>query len=318
MDQRDRTIIRELARKVADHAAKPIQQERMRLWIDYNALRPVRPLVLVSPEGGWRDLVNDDHLQCRDDRARKIEWELGSRLFKAERIRDDQPITDIWHIPVAVHRGSLGLEPTYIGGGWGGKDAWKWAAPIKDPADVNKLHIREVTVDFEATEAHRAEMEELFGDILQVRVDRGPRINSQFSKHLFMLRGNDQVLFDMYDNPQLLHDILDVLVESHLHEMKVLEEADAYRLNNDPDIYCGTGGIGVTDELPTEGFDGHVRPEDLWGLAENQEYAGVGPEQVYEFAVKYEAKAIQRCALAYYGCCEAVHDYIDIDRKNVV
>ncbi len=316
MDKQDRTILRDLARRLCEHAAKDLQQERMQLWKDFNALKPVRPPVLVSPEGGWRDLVNDDHMQCQDERARKIEWHLRSRLFKAEQIQDDHPVLDVWHIPVAVRRGDLGMKPEFIGRNYGGRDAWDWDPPLKDPKDVEKLHVADVRVDWEATEDHRAQIEELLGDILKVRVDHGPRINAQFARGLIMLRGNDQILFDMYDNPQLLHDILDVLLASHLNEMKVLEEAGAYRPNNDPDIYCGTGGIGMTDELPAAGFEGQTRPEDLWGLAENQEFTGVGPEQVYQFAVKYEKQAVARCPLVYYGCCEPVHDYLDMLIEN--
>jgi hypothetical protein len=312
MNQQDRTILRDLAKEVAQIAAEEIQQQRTALWKDFNALKPVRPMVLVSPEGGWRDLVNDAHMRCSDEQARKIEWHLRSRLFKAKRIRDDQPISDVWHIPVVVRRSHLGLEPKYIGSGWGSQNAWDWDPPLKDPKDVDKLHVREVRVDWEATEDHRDRMEDLLGDILKVRVDSGPRINVQFARDLILLRGNDQILFDMYDNPEMLHEILSLLLESHLHEMKVLEQQGAYRLNQHPDIYCGTGGLGLTDELPADDCNGQVRPEDLWALVENQEYTGVGPEQVYEFAVKYAIQAVARCPLVYYGCCEPVHDYIDM------
>jgi hypothetical protein len=49
----------------------------------------------------------------------------------------------------------------------------------------------------------------------------------------------------------------------------------------------------------------------MWGLAESQEFAGVGPKQFNEFAIQYQATIMERFGLVYYGCCEALHDHLD-------
>ena len=43
---KDRQTLRELARHLAEIAALPVQAERIRLWRDFNALRPHRPMVV--------------------------------------------------------------------------------------------------------------------------------------------------------------------------------------------------------------------------------------------------------------------------------
>jgi hypothetical protein len=307
----ERTVIRGLAQRVAELAAAPRQAELVRLWKAFNACHAERPMVLCFPEHGWGELITGDAFVCQQDDARRIEHGLCRRLYQTEVLADDHPLTAVWHVPVAVRFGDLGLKETRIGGGHGGNDAWRWEPPLKTAADVDKLHIRSVEVDWDATECARAEAEELLGDILNVRVDHSPIPRAQFGRDLILLRGNEQLMYDMYDNPRMLHDILEVLTASALHEIDVLQREGAYRVNNKPDDYCGTGGVGCTDELPSADFDGGVRAKDMWATIENQEFAGFGPRQLVEFALKYNARIAERAGLVYYGCCEAVHDAID-------
>jgi hypothetical protein len=315
VSDRDRDIVRGLARKVAELAALPVQQERIRLWKVFNALKPERPMVLAFPEGGWRDLVNDSHMQCTDPELRQVEWNLRSRVFQHEQIGDDQVVTDRWHVSVCVRYGGYGMHETRRQTDALG--SWKWDPPLKDPADVEKLHIRSVEVDWEETERQRAWYDELLGDILDVQVDRSPVPTGQFPARLIMLRGLDQMMIDFFENPALIHRMNELFLESALHELDVLESEGALRLNNSPDSYCGTGGIGCTDELPAGDCDGTVRARDMWGLAESQEFAGVGPRQFTEFAIQYQATIMERFGLVYYGCCEALHDQLDSIIANI-
>jgi len=190
-------------------------------------------------------------------------------------------------------------------------NAWHWDPPLKEEADFEKLHVRTLEVDWEQTERDRREAEAVFGGILRVEVDNSPRPIGQFPRDLIDLRGLDQMMIDMYDSPGLLHRIMSLLLDSAMRELDCLEAAGALRPNNKPEDYCGTGGVGCTDLLPAEGFDGTVRAKDLWGLAESQEFTGVGPDQFHEFSIRYQAKLMARYGLVYYGCCEALHPHLD-------
>ena len=90
-DSHDVEVLRNLARKIAQIASLPVQRERERLWKDFNSLRPRRPMILASPEGGWIDLISGQELLCRDEHMRNWEWGLRERIFRHEHIKDDQP-----------------------------------------------------------------------------------------------------------------------------------------------------------------------------------------------------------------------------------
>ncbi len=57
MSDSDRQIIREVAKRVAEIAALPVQEERKRRWKLHNSLKSVEPMLLVFQRliarGGW-------------------------------------------------------------------------------------------------------------------------------------------------------------------------------------------------------------------------------------------------------------------------
>jgi hypothetical protein len=55
--------------------------------------------------------------------------------------------------------------------------------------------------------------------------------------------------------------------------------------------------------------------KNLWGCASSQIFAQGSPEMHNEFAIEYEKKWLERFGLAYYGCCEPLHNRIQYLRK---
>ena len=49
---KDKTILRDLARRAAEIGNLPIQQQKADMWRRHNDLERVRPMVLIFPEGG--------------------------------------------------------------------------------------------------------------------------------------------------------------------------------------------------------------------------------------------------------------------------
>ena len=47
INARDRHVLREAAKRVAEIAASPIQEERRQMWYRHNRLERVRPMVLA-------------------------------------------------------------------------------------------------------------------------------------------------------------------------------------------------------------------------------------------------------------------------------
>jgi hypothetical protein len=313
---KDREILRTLAKEVAEIAALPVQQERTRLWKDFNALRPRRPMVLAFPENGWKELVGEKDLRCVGETARKWEGSLLMRIFHARHIDDDQPITIFFNVAPAVHSTGFGVDTKYehpdLAGG-----SYHWDPPIKSPSDLHRLHFNTITPDAAATKQRMELAQELFGDILRVRLHAQFWWTRGLTQQLVLLRGLDQVMYDLYDEPQLLHDLMTFLRDNAQQEIDTLESSGLLYLNNSPDDHVGSGGIGFTDELPAKDFAGRVRPGDMWVLGESQEFVGVGPEQFQEFVLQYQMPVLNRFGLVCYGCCEGLDRKFDLIKQHL-
>ena len=106
---------------------------------------------------------------------------------------------------------------------------------------------------------------DVFGDLLTVVVKRGVGVDTSLIGHLAGLRGLDQIMVDMCDRPEWVHQAMGFMTEATLRQLDRVEEI-GLDLNNGDD-YVGSGGVGYTDDLPAPGFDGeHVRLRDLLGL----------------------------------------------------
>jgi len=95
-------------------ASLPIMAERRAMWKRHNALQRVRPMILVFPEGSWGELLAQSALKCSDEKARRVEWQLRSRLYYHERLRDDMVIEREWVVGKAIKHTGWGLEPKNI------------------------------------------------------------------------------------------------------------------------------------------------------------------------------------------------------------
>jgi hypothetical protein len=266
-------------------------------------------MVLAFPEGGWRDLVTADDIECTDETARAWEGALRKRVFEHAHIHHDWPITNDFDLPWAVSRGGLGVnvpvtrtEPL---------GSFRWDPPLTELADVDKLHFSRISVD-RAETARRAELaDEVFGGALNVLVGGPARWSYGLTRTLIELRGPQQVLIDMYDDPAGLHRLMAFLRDNAIAELETFEREGLLSLNNSSH-YVGSGGCGATDELPAPDFDGRARPCDMWALGESQEFACVGPEQFDEFALRYQAPILERFGLVCYGCCESLDRKLDL------
>jgi hypothetical protein len=301
VSQRDRQVLRELAKRVAELAARPNEAEKRDLWYRHNALQPTRPLVFCDPENGWNEILTPDKLQCEGGLARGWEWHLRRELFWGEQMRDDKVIEPYFNVGHVYTETDWGLRETRIGGEGGG--AWRWEAPLRSYNDMDKLRFPQIRVDYEATEELLQLAQETLGDILQVRLKSSWWWSLGMTQTLVYLRGLEQIMYDMVDCPDDLHRLMAFLRDGHAARVDFLEKNGLLFLNNDGS-YVGSGGFGWTHELPQPDFHGHVRTIDMWGFAESQETVGISPEMFEEFIFPYQRSLLERFGLNCYGCCE--------------
>ncbi len=304
----DRTLLRDLARRVAEVASLPIMAERRELWQRHNRLQPMRPMLLVFPEGSWRELLPEESLRCGSDVARAYERNLRMRLYYDEHLPDDTVIEKTLVVSRAVRSTGWGLEPKRkpsteeLG-------AWAFDPVINEPADLRKLHAPEVWEDTAATEAALTQAQELFGGILDVQLKGVAHVSFHLMAQYAYLRGLMQAMVDMATEPGLVHEAMGIFAEGNRRLVQQYQEQNLLSLNNDG-TYHSSGGVGYTTELPKADCDpAHVRPCDMWASAESQELAQVSPEMHAEYALVYERDLLAPFGLTGYGCCE------DLTRK---
>lgn len=301
IDAQERQIIRGLALKLADIAARPEQDEKKRLWLAHNSLKPTRPVIFCDPENGWNEIMPDSQLQCKNEVARFWEASLKKNIFWGESMGDDRVIEPFFDVPHIYRESDWGMHEKKIGGLDGG--SYVWEAPLQDFADIDKIHAPSYDVDFGLTQKVFELAQEILGDILHVRIKTVWFWSNGLTDELANLRGLETVMLDAYDHPDELHQLMAVLRDGTLEKLDFLEKNGLLSLNND-DTFVGSGGFGWTTELPGGGFKDHVRLSDIWGLSESQITVGFSPTMFKEFIFPYQLPIIKKFGLACYGCCE--------------
>lgn len=310
MTPRDRTILRELAWRVAEAASLPTMAERGQLWYAHNSLKAPRPLIFISPEGSWVELIPPDTLNCEDEQARGIEMGLLQRLYAAEHFDDDEVLDSTFRVSPVVHSTGWGIAPRHVFSR-AERGAYAWEPPVRSMRDIDRIQTPTYRYDPEATERALAFAEDLFGGILNVRVHGTYWWALGLIDEWTMLRGITNTFWDMVDCPEMVHRGMETLMRGRLAGLQSLEDQGLLFLNNGND-YVGSGGFGFTDELPAPGFAGRVRLADLWGFCEAQTMSEVSPAMHEEFVLRYQLPILERFGLNCYGCCEPLHAKLDM------
>ncbi|MBI3922703.1 MAG: hypothetical protein HY318_14875 [Armatimonadetes bacterium] len=315
MIDKEKMVLRNLAKQLAEIAALPIQEEKKELWRRHNRLERVRPMILLQ-NGTWHETKGEITMETEDEFARGQEWWLLTTLYHAEHIKDDHVYEAKTYSPIAL-RGvdwGIGIETTRPDHDFG---AACYNTVLDDDADPAMIPLGEITVDWEGTERQFQQLSELYDGLLAVE-KRGV-CGYWFSiMDLFIQwRGLEKAFSDMIDRPEWVHAWMERMTQWHLNQLEQYEKLNVLALNNG-NVGVGPGGMGFTDELPQTDFDGtHVRPKDQWAHATTQIFADVSPAMHEEFALQYEGRFLSHFGLAGYGCCEPLDKKVGIIRNHI-
>jgi hypothetical protein len=304
----DVRILRDLAKRYVEICAKPIQAERRDLWRRHNSLVRTRPLIYARWLAAWHE-APESRLQCTDPLFRQHENALRQHIYQ-DAIGDDS-VEEPWITQAAARvtppEGVWGLRYGRIPSPEP-RGAWKYDPPIKRLEDAEKMIAPHHVIDEEVTARSVGRIRDAVGDIIEVNVDRAPVHqvwHADISTDLAYLRGLEQVMWDMTDNPKWLHGLVRFMRDGILTVHEEAEAVGDWHLC-DHQNQAAPYALELDDPRPN---GPSVTRDRLWVFCAAQEMAQVSPAMHDEFILEYQRPIIEHFGLAAYGCCE------DLTRK---
>jgi len=302
----ERDYVRELARRVAEIANTPEMETRRQRWRDTYMLRkPDRVPVYLNPSGCRKELLPESALKCEDARCRGVENALRWVLVRYD-LNDDAVVHPYWPVSAAVE-----CEGEFVWGvptpvtrpdSEGG--AWAFDPPIKEEADLDRLVMPTWRHGEEKTRSRIQQAEELFEDILPVKLTCRCPLTPGFPNRASYLIGLDALMLNMAAKPDMIHRLMGFLRDGVLKTMDEMEAMGILTENNDEQIH-------FSESLKTSPTDVPVKFDDLWARTESQQYEHVSPDMWREFCLDYQMPVLTRYRHVSYGCCENLTHKMD-------
>jgi hypothetical protein len=310
----DIPLLRDLAARYLAQCTTPEQQRRRDLWRAHNSLVPTRPPIYVRAIP-WGEVPAVQAVQCTDPFYQGYERHLRQALYRGT-IADDfiyEPWLVVGAACVTPPGGIWGVEVKRIATDFS-QGAAKFDPPLKALADLDRLVAPHHRIDEGATRQRLETLQAAVGDILPVVVDRAPvyRVwNGDISTQLAHLRGLEQVMWDMADEPEWLHRLLAFMRDGILTTHAEAERAGDWRLLNHENQ-----AMAYAQELPDPSADPTPVPRKaLWCFVAAQELTLVSPAMHDAFMLQYQLPIMREFGLVSYGCCEDLTDKIALLRQ---
>ena len=309
--ENDIAVIRELAARVAEIAAYPVQAEKRRLWRKLNGLEPERPMVMID-QVCWNEMNIGDELTlvCTNNECRRYEEFLRQVLYQWSHFPVDMVVESFVRVPMAVHNTGFGVqvkEELAVSDPTNSVVGHKFINQFQRDEDLEKVLIPRICHDPLETSRRLEVAHQLFDGLLEVRswgVDPYLSLWDVISTWM----GVENALYALADRPDFMHRLVGRVTEGYL---SLLDQLEDQGLLSGPQslIHC-TGAF--TDELPASGYDPrHWRTKDMWMFGLAQMFSTVSPRMFKEFEVDYASQICGRFGLVYYGCCDP------LDKKMV-
>ena len=308
--RKDLEILRPLADAYAEEALSQRARDMEKTYRRLNALQTVRPPVLVFEEP-WGELDSKElQLQCEGTRARALEEHLRRFLYKCRHFRGDYIAPPYFEVPKSYTATPLGIEvaENTIDAATGSHiKSHAFIDVLPDEEALEKVQIPQYALNEAETAAQEDFVDRVFDGLMpSKRV--GHQLYMAAWDRIPRYHGVDNVLCDLYDQPEFMHACIEKFTQIHESQIEQWEklgllEGQIYYLHCTP---------ALSDDLPVKE---HYTAKDVWCRAMAQIFAVVSPDMHEEFDLEYTQRLFDRCGLAYYGCCEPLHNKIDRLRR---
>jgi hypothetical protein len=306
----DVRVIRDLAARVVEFAESDECAVRRRRWRAANGCRRGdRAPVWCRPAAAWQEILPAEALTCSDALCRGVEYALRQHLYKIW-LGDDHIVEPWWGVGAVFqcdspHTWGLPIQQSL---GTTPEGGFAYHHPIQAPEDYAKITVPSFTYDRAASERAAAEMQDLLGETMAVRLTGSPPLGPHQNNTIEQLRGMMGLLEDMAFQPDLVHQAMGKFTEAALQALRITEEAGVLTPNHHEPMFC-------SDPLHEGAAGGPVRLRHLWVAANSQEFDLVSPEMQDEFLLSYQRVVMQQYGAVQYGCCESLTTKTDIVRR---
>ncbi len=295
-------FIKELAEEVIELSAGSENSRRKEAWIRHNNLNGHGKVLInihlrrIVSRGVWDEIIPEHEIMSSVPEHRFVERQLRQKLFKYKEIDDDDVILPtIWVGPVIKYDEELfGIKPQ-VDIPDDVKGSKKFRSIISSIDDINKLKKPDRVLDREKTSDKVSIIREITGDFLPVKVLL-PELGTSPFEIVAQYRSMDDLLFDFYDDPGLIHEMMDFFTDCIINDYKRLEVL--YGI--DPE---STWDFRIHyDRLENE--DKPCTLENCWAYISAQSAAGISPDMFEEFIQPYHERIAEIFGKVYYHGCE--------------
>jgi len=285
---KDKKILRELGREIQDAANDPINATRRKRHSDTLAMKGTRPTVTIFQEP-WHELNNKGELdlKCEDDFCKGVEMEMRRLLYKWRHYPGDMVLEAVSAQPYWIEDSGFGI--------WEDVDIERVDAEndvvsrhfkiqIKDEEDIKKLKDPVIKYNPEKTEELFQKRCEILDGVLPVKKQGIGGFWFAPWDEVIRWTGIQEILMDLALRPDYVHKLIDRMVQCWISRATQLEDQGALAMP--------------------------LNEMEVSGAA--QIFSEVSPEMHGEFALQHEAKFYKLVKKVHYGCCEPLHNKVDV------
>lgn len=270
------------------------QQRRRKLWDDVMSLRSTDPIInFFMYRHAWKEMAQEQ-LVHREGVAGFVELQLRFKLFQAKHMPDDTPIDPtVFVFPVFPESRPpmWGIEARYVTNE--ATHGRRELPVIESEADVAKLREPVFEIDEARTRQAVDQARKLIGDAMPVWVWTD-EMGSSPVEHVVSLRGIENLMTDVYDQPQMVHAMMRKVTDGMVSYHRQCQQRGAYRAR------------GVQGHVPHHAVPAGLE-SDLkggWQYVGAQSAMGLSPAMYEEFIHPYNCRVAETAGWVYYHGCE--------------
>ena len=308
LEQNEKELLRSLARRLAEIAARPEQAAKRRLWEKHNTLRGERPMFLCD-QLPWNEL--DPACVYENSTIKNGYWafqevNLRREIYKAEHLLTDAVVDPYVKLSLPYDNSGWGLQyhitqkkldPN------GSVASQHMECLINDFEDVEKIQLPVITPQEEKVKEVSEQADELFDGIIPWKFT-GCVLHLGVWDFISYWMGVENCYIELMDRPELMHAVMERCVQGLLSQIKGLNK---YKLYDTNEHYCHCSHTYMPGDDP----DAEGLTTNGWAFGLAQLFTSVSPAITEEFECAYMQRVFPHFKNIYYGCCDRLDDRLD-------